>query len=109
MSFGATSKFDLKKRTVKLNNGIEMPVIGIGVFALTQEQTENSAYNALKDGYRLIDTAHIYGNEEAVGKAIKKSGVPRNEIFVTTKLWIGDFANVEEEINNMLKDLIWTS
>ena len=105
MSFGATSKFDLKKRTVKLNNGIEMPVIGIGVFALTQEQTENSVYNALKDGYRLIDTAHIYGNEEAVGKAIKKSGVPRNEIFVTTKLWIGDFANVEEEINNMLKRL----
>lgn len=105
MSFGATSKFDLKKRTVKLNNGIEMPIIGIGVFALTQEQTENSVYNALKDGYRLIDTAHIYGNEEAVGKAIKKSGVPRNEIFVTTKLWIGDFANVEEEINNMLKRL----
>lgn len=105
VSFGATNKFDLKKRTVKLNNGIEMPIIGIGVFALTQEQTENSVYNALKDGYRLIDTAHIYGNEEAVGRAIKKSGVPRNEIFVTTKLWTGDFANVEEEINNMLKRL----
>lgn len=105
VSFGATNKFDLKKRTVKLNNGIEMPIVGIGVFALTQEQTENSVYNALKDGYRLIDTAHIYGNEEAVGRAIKKSGVPRNEIFVTTKLWTGDFANVEEEINNMLKRL----
>ena len=103
MSFAATNKFDSKKRTVKLNNGIEMPIIGIGVFMLTPEQTENSVYNALKDGYRLIDTAHIYGNEEAVGKAIKRSGVPREEIFVTTKLWTADFSNAEEEIDNMLK------
>lgn len=105
MSFGAINKFDFQKRTVKLNNGIEMPIIGIGVFMLTPEQAENSVYNALKDGYRLIDTAHIYGNEEAVGKAIKRSGVPREEIFVTTKLWTADFANAEEEINNMLKRL----
>ena len=103
MSFAATNKFDFKKRTVKLNNGIEMPIIGIGVFMLTPEQAENSVYNALKDGYRLIDTAHIYGNEEAVGKAIKRSGVPREEIFVTTKLWTADFSNAEEEIDNMLK------
>ncbi|WP_195340300.1 aldo/keto reductase [Fusobacterium sp. 1001295B_180824_G3] len=105
LSFGATNKFDFQKRTVKLNNGIEMPIIGIGVFMLTPEQAENSVYNALKDGYRLIDTAHIYGNEEAVGKAIKRSGVPREEIFVTTKLWTEDFSNAEEEINNMLKRL----
>ncbi len=103
MSFSETNKFDFKKRTVKLNNGIEMPIIGIGVFMLTPEQAENSVYNALKDGYRLIDTAHIYGNEEAVGRAIKRSGVPREEIFVTTKLWTADFANAEEEIDNMLK------
>lgn len=103
MSFAATNKFDFKKRTVKLNNGIEMPMIGIGVFMLTPEQAENSVYNALKDGYRLVDTAHIYGNEEAVGRAIKRSGVPREEIFVTTKLWIADFANAEEEIDKMLK------
>ncbi|MCY7009276.1 aldo/keto reductase [Fusobacterium simiae] len=76
-----------------------------GRFRLTPEQAENSVYNALKDGYRLIDTAHIYGNEEAVGKAIKRSGVPREEIFVTTKLWTEDFSNAEEEINNMLKRL----
>ena len=100
-----TSKFDFKKRTVKLNNGIEMPILGIGVFMLSPEQAENSVYNALKDGYRLIDTAHIYGNEEAVGRAVKKSGVPRKEIFITSKLWTADFPNAEREIDSMLKRL----
>lgn len=82
-----TNEFDFEKRTVLLNNGIEMPIIGIGTFTLTQEQAENSVYHALLDGYRLIDTASAYGNEEGVGKGIVKSGVPREEIFVTTKLW----------------------
>lgn len=100
-----TNKFDFQKRTVKLNDGREMPILGIGVFNLTPEQAENSVYHALLDGYRLIDTAHIYANEEAVERAIKKSGVPREEIFVTTKLWMDDFANAEQEIDNALKRL----
>ncbi len=100
-----TNSFDFKKRTVKLNNGIEMPIIGIGVFTLTSEETENSVLVALKEGYRLIDTAHIYGNEEAVGRAVKKSGIPREEIFITTKLWTADFPNAEKEIDNRLKAL----
>lgn len=97
--------FDLQKRTVKLNDGREMPILGIGVFMLSMEQAENSVFHALQDGYRLIDTAHIYGNEEAVGRAMKKSGVPREEIFLTSKLWMADFPNAAAEIDSMLKRL----
>jgi len=80
---------------VKLNNGVEMPVLGFGVFQVPDLQVcEDSVYEALKAGYRLIDTASSYGNEEAVGKAIQRSGVPRDEIFVTSKLWVAD-ANYE--------------
>lgn len=75
---------------VTLSNGIEMPALGFGVFQMNNEETEESVVTALKTGYRLIDTAAVYGNEEAVGKAIKASGVPREEIFITTKLWVGD-------------------
>lgn len=76
---------------VVLNNGVEMPILGFGVFQMNDlEECERSVLDALKTGYRLIDTAAAYENEEAVGKAIKKSGVPREEIFVTTKLWIQD-------------------
>jgi 2,5-diketo-D-gluconate reductase A len=76
---------------VVLNNGIEMPILGFGVFQITDpEECEGCVYEALRTGYRLIDTAAAYLNEEAVGKAIKRSGVPRQEIFVTTKLWIQD-------------------
>jgi diketogulonate reductase-like aldo/keto reductase len=76
---------------VKLNNGIEMPILGFGVYQVTnQEECEQSVYDALMSGYRLIDTASSYGNEEAVGKAIKRSGIPRKEIFLTTKLWVQD-------------------
>ena len=76
-----------------LNNGIKMPMVGFGVFqipdpAVCQEVVEE----AIKTGYRLIDTAQAYGNEEAVGKAIKASGVPREELFITTKLWIADMS-----------------
>ena len=76
---------------VRLNNGVEMPILGFGVFQVTDaEVCERSVYEALSTGYRLIDTAAAYLNEEAVGKAIKRSGVTREELFVTTKLLIQD-------------------
>jgi diketogulonate reductase-like aldo/keto reductase len=76
---------------VLLNNGIEMPILGFGVFQVTDaEVCERSVYEALRAGYRLIDTAAAYLNEDAVGKAIKRSGVVREVLFVTTKLWIQD-------------------
>ena len=76
---------------VVLNNGVEMPILGFGVFQITDpEECERCVYDALRTGYRLIDTAAGYLNEEAVGKAIKRSGVAREDIFVTTKLWIQD-------------------
>ncbi|KUP22583.1 aldo/keto reductase [Paenibacillus sp. DMB5] len=78
-------------QTVTLNNGVKMPILGFGVFQIDNDEVcEESVYNALIEGYRLIDTAAVYENEEAVGRAIKRSGVPREEIFVTTKLWIQD-------------------
>jgi 2,5-diketo-D-gluconate reductase A len=76
---------------VVLNNGVEMPLLGFGVFQMTDlEECERSVCDALGVGYRLLDTAASYGNEEAVGRAIKSSGVPREDVFVTTKLWIAD-------------------
>lgn len=76
---------------VTLNNGVEMPVLGFGVFQISDaEECERSVYEAIQTGYRLIDTAAAYGNEEAVGRAIKRGGVAREELFVTTKLWITD-------------------
>ena len=79
-----------KVPTVKLHNGITMPQLGYGVFQMTPEQVEQGVVDALQVGYRLIDTATSYQNEESVGKAIKQSGVPRGDIFVTSKLWIAD-------------------
>ncbi len=77
--------------SVTLNNGVEMPVLGFGVFQVRDaEECERSVDEAIRAGYRLIDTAAAYGNEEAVGKAIIGSGVPREELFITTKLWIAD-------------------
>jgi diketogulonate reductase-like aldo/keto reductase len=74
-----------------LNNGVEMPVLGFGVFQIEDlVECERSVRDAIDAGYRLIDTAASYGNEESVGNALKVSGVPRNELFVTTKLWIAD-------------------
>ena len=74
---------------VTLSNGVEMPIIGIGLWQVNdQQEAENAVYEALKTGYRLIDTAEGYLNEEAVGRAIQRSGIPREEIFVTTKVWV---------------------
>ena len=98
--------FDFDKRTVKLNNGIDMPIIGIGVWTLTPEQAEKSVSVALKAGYRLIDTARMYRNEEAVGRAVRNSGIARKDIFITTKIYgSGDYSNAEAAINNRLKAL----
>jgi diketogulonate reductase-like aldo/keto reductase len=78
-------------QTVTLSNGVKMPLIGIGLWQVTDQlEAENAVYEALKAGYRLIDTAAGYLNEEAVGRAIERSGVPREEIFVTTKIWVQD-------------------
>ena len=76
-----------------LNNGIKMPMVGFGVFQIRDDETTQKVVEeAIKVGYRLIDTAQSYGNEEAVGKAIKSSGVPREELFITSKLWISDMS-----------------
>jgi 2,5-diketo-D-gluconate reductase A len=76
---------------VLLNNGVEMPLLGFGVFQVTNAgECERGVHEAIRTGYRLIDTAASYGNEVEVGKAIKRSGVPREELFITTKLWIQD-------------------
>ena len=78
-------------RNVTLNNGVEMPILGFGVYQIADKvQCEQAVLDALETGYRLLDTAQAYGNERAVGNAIRKSGVPRKELFVTTKLWIQD-------------------
>ena len=81
----------MSEERITLNNGLTMPKIGYGVFRMTDaEACEEAAVQAIRAGYRLIDTAAAYGNEEAVGKAIRRCGVPREELFITTKLWITD-------------------
>lgn len=76
---------------VTLNNGVKMPMLGFGVFQIADADVcEQAVYDALMTGYRLIDTAAVYGNEEAVGRAIKRSGISREELFITTKLWVQD-------------------
>ena len=77
-------------RHVTLNNGVQMPILGFGVFQIPPDQTEQAVTDALAAGYRHLDTAESYRNEEAVGRAIATSGIPRDELFVTTKLWVQD-------------------
>ncbi|MFE9629627.1 aldo/keto reductase [Streptomyces sp. NPDC006463] len=77
-------------QTVTLNNGVQMPVLGFGVYQIPPAQTEHAVTHALAAGYRLLDTAAAYGNEEAVGRAVKNSGIPREELFITTKVWVQD-------------------
>ena len=89
---------------VELNNGVKMPNVGIGTFLLQPNDAENSVREALKIGYRLIDTANAYVNERAVGRGIKASGVPREEIFVSTKLWPTEYEN-ENAIDETLERL----
>lgn len=94
--------------TVKLNNGVEMPTLGFGVFQVPDlTEAEQAVAEALETGYRLIDTAAAYQNEEAVGKAIKNSSVNRDNIFVTSKLWVSDFnyRRAKAGIDNSLQKL----
>ena len=77
--------------TVKLHNGVEMPILGYGVYQVTPEECERCVTDALRVGYRLIDTAAAYFNEEQVGNAIRRSGIEREKFFVTTKLWVQDY------------------
>ncbi|WP_405705850.1 aldo/keto reductase [Streptomyces xanthophaeus] len=77
-------------RTVTLNNGVDMPVLGFGVYQIPPAETERAVTEALAAGYRLLDTAAAYQNEAAVGRAVRSSGIPREELFITTKVWVQD-------------------
>ena len=89
---------------ITLNNGIKCPVIGIGTFMLSPADAENSVREALKIGYRLVDTANAYVNERAVGRGIKDSGVAREEVFLSTKLWPSEYEN-DNAVDETLKRL----
>lgn len=97
---------------VKLNNGIEMPILGYGVYQVTPEECERCVSDAISVGYRLIDTAQAYGNEEGVGNAIRKSSIPRKDLFITTKIWISNAgyekakASIEESLQKLQTDYI---
>ncbi len=101
-----------KVNMITLSNGVEMPQIGYGVYQIPMEETERCVLDALSVGYRHIDTAQSYFNEEAVGNAIVKSGIPRNEIFITTKVWIDNYgydkcrASVLESMRKLKTDYI---
>lgn len=93
---------------VELNNGVKMPILGYGVYQISdQEECEKCVLDAIETGYRLIDTAQAYGNEEAVGKAIQKCGIPREELFITTKVWISNagYEKAKKSIEESLKKL----
>ena len=106
---GGYPAFDFDSKTVKLNSGYEMPILGLGMFSLSDSQAENSTYWALKAGFRLIDTARIYGNEAAVGRglqrAIDEGIVTREEVFITTKMWTSDFDSGDAAIDASLERL----
>lgn len=99
------SSFDFETRTVTLNSGYEMPIYGIGTYSLLDEVCADSVSEALDRGVRLIDTAYMYHNEESVGEAVRSSGIPREEIFVTTKLYPSQFAAPEAAIDEALEKL----
>jgi 2,5-diketo-D-gluconate reductase A len=92
---------------VTLNNGVKMPILGYGVYQVTNEECERCVLDAISVGYRSIDTAQAYGNEEGVGQAIVKCGVPREELFITTKVWIsnGGYEKAKASIETSLKKL----
>ncbi|MDQ6473041.1 aldo/keto reductase [Flavobacterium sp. LHD-80] len=92
---------------VKLNNGLRIPMLGFGTYGLSGEVCQRSVAEAISSGYRLIDTAKVYGNEEAVGRGIKQSGVNRKELFVTSKLWVDDagYENAKKGFEETLRKL----
>ena len=95
------------EKFIKLWNGVEMPIIGYGVFQVSPEECERCVSDALEVGYRMIDTAQIYQNEEGVGRAIKKSGIPREDIFLVSKVWMGNYGYLaaKESIDESLRKL----
>ena len=98
-------EFDFESRTVLLNSGYEMPINGIGTYSLHDDECRDSITAALSSGVRLIDTAHAYGNEQEVGDAIRNSDVPREDIFVITKLYPDQFSDPEAAIEAALENL----
>lgn len=97
--------FDMKSKTVMLNSGYEMPILGLGTYSLLDDTCVNSVVAELQSGGRLIDTAYMYHNEKSVGEGIKQSGVPREEIFVETKLYPNQYADAANAIDEALKKL----
>ena len=99
-------------KTIKLNNGVEMPMLGYGMFLVSPEECERCVLDAISVGYRLIDTAQAYYNEEGVGNAIARCGVPRNELFITTKVWISNAGeekaarSIDESLRKLHTDYI---
>jgi 2,5-diketo-D-gluconate reductase A len=97
---------------VKLNNGVEMPILGFGVYQIPKEETKRCVLDAIKVGYRSIDTAQSYFNEAEVGEAISECGIPREELFITTKVWIDNYGyenckkSVEESLRKLKTDYI---
>lgn len=96
-----------EKKTILLSNGVEMPLLGYGVYQVTPEVCEQCVSDAISVGYRLIDTAQAYGNEEEVGNAVKKSGLPREEFFLVTKIWITNagYERAKASIDESLRKL----
>lgn len=92
---------------VKLNNGVQMPILGYGVYQITPRECERCVSDAIEAGYRSIDTAQAYHNEEGVGKALRKCGVPREELFITTKIWLNNYgeakaaASIDESLGRL--------
>lgn len=97
--------FNFESKTVMLNSGYEMPINGLGTYSLHDDECRESVTAALNNGVRLIDTAHAYGNEVEIGEAIRSSGIPREEIFVITKLYPDQFSDPEAAISEALKKL----
>lgn len=100
-----STQFNFETRTVMLNSGYEMPLHGIGTYSLTDETCFQSITSALASGVRLIDTAYMYHNEEVIGQAIKASGIPREEIFITTKIYPSQFDDPEAAIDEAFRKL----
>lgn len=95
--------------TIKLNNNMEFPIIGIGTFMLSPDDAENSVREALKMGYTLVDTANAYANEKAVGRGVKESGISRDSVFLSTKLWPSEYENpnaVDETLERLGVDYV---
>lgn len=92
---------------VTLNNGIKMPILGYGVYQVSSEECERCVLDAISVGYRSIDTAQAYGNEEAVGNAVRKCGISRHDLFITTKVWVsnGGYENAKKSLRESLKKL----